>query len=113
VTVNIDYHVEVDHRFYSVPYTLVRQRLDVRATATTIEVFRGGKRVASHPREHGRRRYVTDPAHMPASHRAHLEWTPSRLISWAGTISPATATLVEHILASAHTPNTPTGPVSG
>ena len=38
---------------------------------------------ASHPREHGRRRFITDPAHMPASHRAHLEWTPSRLVDWA------------------------------
>ncbi len=100
VTVNIDYHVEFDGRYYSVPYQLVRQRLDLRATATTIEVLNGGRRVASHAREHGRRRFITDPAHMPASHRAHLEWTPSRLIAWAGTISPATATLVEKILAT-------------
>ncbi|MGH9060822.1 MAG: Mu transposase domain-containing protein, partial [Acidimicrobiales bacterium] len=99
-TVNIDYHVAFDRRFYSVPYQLVRQQLDLRATAATIEVFKGGRRVASHAREHGRRRYVTDPAHMPAAHRAHAEWTPSRLISWAGTVSPATASLVEKILAS-------------
>jgi hypothetical protein len=100
VSVNIDYHVEYDRRFYSVPYQLVRQRLELRATASTVEVFKGGSRVASHRREHGRRRYVTDPAHMPASHRAHLEWTPSRLIKWAATVSPATATVVEKILAS-------------
>lgn len=82
------------------PYQLVRQPVEVRATATTVEVLKGGKRVASHARERGRRRYVTIPEHMPASHRAHLEWTPSRLISWAATISPATATLVERILAT-------------
>jgi transposase len=99
-TVNIDYHLEYDHKFYSVPYQLVRQRLEVRATASTVEVFRGGKRVASHPREHGRRRYVTDPEHMPPSHRAHLEWTPSRLVEWAGTVSPDTAALAERLLAS-------------
>ncbi len=99
-TVNIDYHVAFDDRYYSVPYQLVRQSVDVRATPTTVEVLRGAKRVASHAREHGRRRYVTNPAHMPASHRAHLEWTPSRLIEWAATISPATATLVERILAT-------------
>jgi transposase len=99
-TANIDYHVEFDHRFYSVPYQLVRQRLDVRATAGTVEVFQSGRRVASHAREHGRRRYVTDAAHMPPSHRAHLEWTPSRLVEWAATISPATAALAEKILAS-------------
>jgi transposase len=100
VTVNVDYHVEVDHKYYSVPYTLVRQRLDVRATATTIEVFRNHTRVASHRREHSARRYVTAPTHMPASHRAHLEWSPSRLVDWAATVNPATATLVERLLAS-------------
>jgi Mu transposase, C-terminal domain len=56
---------------------------DVRATATTVEVLRGGKRVASHRREYGRRRYVTDPEHMPASHRGQAESPPSRFISWA------------------------------
>ena len=100
MTVNIDYHVEFDGRYYSVPYQLVRQPVEVRATPSTVEVLKGAKRVASHAREHGRRRFVTDPAHMPASHRAHLEWTPSRLIAWAGTVSPATATLVEKILAT-------------
>jgi transposase len=101
VTVNIDYHVEgPDRRFYSVPYQLVRQRLELRATATTIEIFRAGKRVASHRREYGRRRYITDAAHMPASHRAHAEWTPSRLIRWATTVSADTATLVEKMLES-------------
>jgi transposase len=101
VTANIDYHVEgPDRRYYSVPYRLVRQRLDLRATGTTIEIMKAGKRVASHKREYGRRRYVTDPDHMPASHRAHAEWTPSRLISWAGTISTDTATLAEKMLES-------------
>jgi|SRR5579859_3338427 len=101
VTANIDYHVEgPDRRYYSVPYRLVRQRLDMRVTATTIEIMKGGKRVASHRREHGRRRYITDPDHMPASHRAHAEWTPSRLISWAGTISKDTAVLAERMLES-------------
>ncbi len=100
-TVSIDYHVQgPDKKLYSVPYQLVRQRLDLRVSATTIEVYRSGRRVASHVREHGRRRYVTDPAHMPASHRAHAEWTPSRLISWGRSISPETGTFIERLLES-------------
>ena len=99
VTVNIDYHVEYDRHYYSVNYTLVRQRLELRATSSTIEVYKAARRVASHPREHGRRRYVTDPAHMPPSHRAHMEWTPSRLVSWARTVSPSAAELAERMLA--------------
>ncbi len=99
-TANIDYHVEFDHHFYSVPYQLVRQRVEVWATATTIEIDHRNRRVASHAREYGRRRYITDPSHRPASHRAHLEWTPSRLIKWAGGISPAAAEVAERILLS-------------
>ena len=100
VTASIDYHVEYDRRFYSVPYQLVRQRLDLRATATTIEVCKGGRRVASHVREYGARRYVTDPAHMPASHRAHAEWTPSKLVAWGRSVSIETGTFVERLLES-------------
>jgi transposase len=101
VTANIDYHVDHDHQhFYSVPHQLVRQKLELWATATTIEVYHGHRRVASHVREYGRRRYITDPQHMPASHRAHAEWTPSRLIRWARTVGPATAQMTERILES-------------
>ncbi len=104
VTVNIDYHVEYSDRsrrhYYSVPYTLVHQKLEVRATIHTVEIYKGNRRVASHAREHGHRRYITDPAHMPPSHRAHLEWTPSRLIEWARSVSPHAAVIAEKILAS-------------
>jgi len=61
---------------------------------------RPARRVASHPREYGRRRYITGPAHMPPSHRAHLEWAPSRLVEWAGSVSPHAAALAEKVLAS-------------
>jgi len=100
VTVNIDYHVEFDRHYYSVPYSLVRQKLEVRATASTIEVYKGARRVASHVRERGRRRYITEAAHMPPSHRAHLEWTPSRLVDWAATVSPHAAALATKLLES-------------
>ncbi|GAC1576981.1 MAG: IS21-like element ISPsy14 family transposase [Candidatus Dormibacteria bacterium] len=95
---NIDYHVEFDHHYYSAPHRLVRQEVEVRATVSVVEIFHRGRRVASHRREHGRRRFITDPAHMPASHRAHLEWTPSRLIGWAGTVGASVAEVAETIM---------------
>lgn len=98
VTVSIDYHVEFDRRFYSVPYRLVRQRLELRATASTIEVFAGNKRVASHVRQYGTQRYTTDPAHMPASHRAHLKWSPGKLVDWGAGIGPDVGSVVKRIL---------------
>jgi transposase len=96
--VSIDYHVAVDGNCYSVPYQLVGARVDIRLTAHTVEVLRGGRRVASHARSLGRGAYQTDPHHRPHSHQQYLEWSPSRLIRWATTIGPHTATLVETIL---------------
>jgi transposase len=99
-TVSIDYHVEVDHRYYSVPYQLVGERCDVRIAASTVEAFYRGHRVASHLRAQRPNGFATDPAHMPESHRRHLEWTPGRLIRWAEQTGPATAEVVEAILRS-------------
>jgi len=49
-TVNIDYHIAFDENFYSVPYTLVQQIVEVRSTPTTVEIFHQGSRIASHRR---------------------------------------------------------------
>ena len=97
--VNIDYHIAVENHFYSVPYALVGARVDVRLTATTIEILTGGKRVAAHARSRVRGHYTTDPGHRPKSHQQHLEWTPSRLIHWGATVGPATGQVVAQILA--------------
>lgn len=96
--VNIDYHVEFDHHYYSVPFALCHEEVDLRVTARTVEVFFRRQRVASHARSYQRARHTTLPDHMPASHRGHLEWTPSRLVAWAATIGPGAKALVETIL---------------
>ncbi len=98
--VHIDYHIEVDHHYYSVPYALVGQQLDVRLTATTLEAFQRSQRVASHVRSRDRGRHTTLPEHMPRSHREYAHWTPTRLITWAARTGPATAHLVETLMAS-------------
>jgi transposase len=100
VKVNIDYHVSFGDHFYSVPYTLVGETLWCRASHRTVELLHQGKRIASHPRSFVKYAYSTVPEHRPASHRAHLEWTPSRLIHWGQTIGPHTAALVEHVIQS-------------
>jgi len=72
----------------------------VRATATVVEAFFKGKRVALHRRSFEKGKYSTENSHRPKAHQRYLEWTPSRLIRWAGTIGPATAHIVEQVLAS-------------
>lgn len=96
--VNIDYHVQVDGAFYSVPYQLARREVEVRLGQSVVEILHGGKRVASHVRTHVRGRFVTAAEHMPASHRRHLEWTPSRLVSWGTSVGPETGALISGIL---------------
>jgi transposase len=98
--VNIDYHVEVDHHYYSVPHPLVHETLDVRLSATTVEIFQRGTRVWLHARSPQRGRHTTVATHMPKAHRAHQEWSPSRLVRWGATIGAETATLVQQILES-------------
>jgi len=98
--VNIDYHIEVDRHYYSVPFQLLRERLDVRLTATTVEAFHGGERVAAHARSYEQGRHTTLAEHMPPEHRRHAEWTPSRIIQWAHKTGTATAQVVERVLAS-------------
>ena len=97
-TVNIDYHIEVEGHFYSVPCQLVRQKVDVRITADAIGIIFKGKRIASHPRSYQRGKFTTITEHMPKSHQAYKEWTPSRLISWAQKAGPGTAQLIETIM---------------
>ena len=95
-----DYHVEFKAFFYSVPHGLIRQQVDIRATARMIEIFHRGKRIAVHQRRYGGRRYGTNPDHMPSSHRRYAEWTPERFRRWAASIGPQTEGLIVAILAN-------------
>ena len=96
--VNIDYHLKVGEHFYSVPYQLVHQELEARATATTVEIFHQGKRVAAHVRSYSPGKFTSLEEHRPKSHQRYLQWTPSRLIDWASKTGPQCSLVVERIL---------------
>ena len=98
-SVGPDYHLRLEGHCYSVPHELIRQQLWARLTAATVEIFRGGRRVACHRRAApGDMGATTLNDHMPASHRRHAEVTPQMLRERAGRIGPATAILVDVIL---------------
>lgn len=97
--VGIDYHVEVAGFFYSVPYGLVREQVDTRATVRTVEVFHRGKLIAAHARRYGGPRHGTQPDHMPSAHRRYAEWSPERFRRQAHAIGPNTEALVIAVLA--------------
>lgn len=94
-----DYHVEVDSSWYSVPFGLIRQEVDVRVCGAIVEIFHGGRRVASHPRCPGRRSHVTLPEHMPSAHRRHAEWTPARVLATAARLGPSVMAFCETVMA--------------
>jgi transposase len=98
---NIDYHVQVDWHFYSVPYRLANHTVEVHLSARMVEIFYRGKRVALHARSFIKGGYTTDPAHRPKSHARHMEWTPGRLVSWAKReVGPHCSQVVAAILDS-------------
>jgi transposase len=100
VALNVDYHLAFDHHFYSAPYALRHDDIElwVRATASTVEVFHGRDRVAAHVRSYVHGGYTTVAEHMPSSHRAQAEWTPSRILGWAEQVGPNARALCEVIL---------------
>jgi transposase len=98
--VGLDYHVEIDKHYYSVPHTFLRQEVEARITARTVEIFLRGKRIASHIRSLMPHRPTTIAEHMPSSHRRYRDWTHDRIRREAAKIGPDADTLIEVILRS-------------
>lgn len=98
--VHIDYHVEVEGSYYSVPYTLIGETVEVKYNSRVIEVYHKTKRVASHIRSHKKGEFITENRHMPHDHREYLEWTPERIKNWGSKIGEHTKTLMQGIMDS-------------
>lgn len=102
--VNIDYHIEVEKHYYSVPYLLVRELVEARFTSTVLEIFHDGRRIASHLRSYQPRGHTTLPGHMPKAHQRYAEWTPSRIVGWGRSKSEEMAVLFDKIMESRRHP---------
>jgi transposase len=100
VRVHIDYHVEFERHYYSVPYPLIKKQLDMRITDNTVECFYQNQRVASHLRSFMKGGHTTVPEHMPKSHQQYSAWSPQRFIQWAEKIGPSTAGVITQALSS-------------
>jgi transposase len=97
--VPFDYHIKAGDRLYSVPYGLVGQKVEIRLSASVVEIYHSGQRVASHKRAFGEGPPSTDPEHMPSSHRAYAEWTPERIIAWANEFGGPVAAFCDNLMA--------------
>lgn len=96
-----NYHISVERMNYSVPFEYIRQKVDVRLTRATVEVFYNGSRICSHPRLYGKfNQYSTIQEHMPPDHQKYVQWNGERFIRWAGKIGSSTECAVRAILSS-------------
>lgn len=88
--VHLDYHLEVERAYYSVPYQHIGQRVDVRISAQRVEIFKDRHLIASHVRAVKRGERKTLDAHRPVAHHAIINQSISRLLERATQIGPAT-----------------------
>lgn len=95
---HIDYHIEVEKSYYSVPYTLIGETVDVKYNSRVVEIYHKRKRVAGHIRSYKKGEFVTQDRHMPHEHRQYLEWTPERIKEWGGRIGPHTSIMTQRIM---------------
>jgi transposase len=104
--VNFDYHVALDKaHYYSVPCQFAGKTVRVRSTSRTVEIFCEGERIACHARSaDARKRFITDPAHMPENHRAVAGWSPQRFLSWAEKTGMRTKAYIAWLLERAEHP---------
>lgn len=98
--VSLDYHIDIDGHYYSVPFRLIKEQVEARLTARTIEIFHKGERIAVHLRGGHRGRHTTLPEHMPSAHRRYADWTIKRIRRDAAAIGPSTGKLAALILES-------------
>ena len=96
--VHIDYHIEYDKHYYSVPHHLVKQAVEVQATDSAVAIYHQGQRIASHPRSSRQGAHSTCQEHMPQAHQAMHDWSPERFLGWAGDIGAETREVVGCIL---------------
>lgn len=100
--VHEDYHVDVRLHWYSAPFELIGQEVEIRLTATMVEIYRHGRRVASHRRDDIPYRSTTDPRHRPPNHQAVFDATRDRLMQWAREVGESTTELMQRLLDPAH-----------
>jgi len=97
-TVHVDYHIEIDRRYYSVPYNLVKKKVEAHITDNTVSIYYKGERVASHAKVHRQGQQSTVVEHMPIKHQKYHDWHPGRFLNWANEIGPATCAVIKDLL---------------
>lgn len=102
--VNIDYHIELNDHYYSVPYKHVSEEVELCFNSKIVSIYRKNIQIALHARRYEKGKYSTLMEHMPKAHQEYLKWDPTRIINWAGNIGPNTKALIQKLLESKQHP---------
>ncbi len=101
--VHPDCHVQVERRFYSVPYKYIGLSLRVRLRAKLIEIFsEEAEAITVHPRLFGQDRASTLEAHYPEEKVAVARFEIKSALMSARKIGPLTTSLVENLVAGTY-----------
>ena len=98
--VTLDFHIEVDKHYYSVPYTLISKKVDVKIGEKSIEIFYNRQRVAIHLRSKSPGRHTTLPEHLPAHIRQATSQSSGDYLLWAENIGKETLCFIQQLLSS-------------
>jgi transposase len=98
--VQFNYHISYEGHNYSVPYTFIHKEVDIKATSHLIEIYCNGNRICSHKRNSKPHGYTTVTEHMPKSHQKYLEWTPDRILHYAGKYGKSVQDFVQQVMAT-------------
>jgi len=90
-------HVQFEKAFYSAPYRLVRQKLWLRETDTTVRLYHDLKLVAVHPRLHRPGQRSTVDEHMPPEAIAYKMQDPQWCLKQSEQIGPGCHRLIRSL----------------
>lgn len=104
-TVHMDYHIELDRCFYSVPFKYLKEKVELKYTNTVVEIYHKGALIATHPKLHKANERSTHKEHMPLNHQyQHEKMNPERLKKWASSIGKDAKAFVVHRLQASEYP---------
>ena len=96
--VNLDYHVVFEYNRYSCPYQYLHKKVDLKVTDTTVEIYAGTDRIATHTRFPAGRKnqHSTHAQDMPDQFK-FSPWDERRIRSWAESIGKYTGEVIGRI----------------
>jgi len=106
VKVQFNYHVYLscDKHYYSVPCQYRGKRVKIIYTDSYVEIYLNNIRIDFYKRDRSQNKYTTITEHMPSNHRFYHDWSPEKMIEWAGKKGAFIQEMVKKLLEKGNYP---------